>query len=52
MTDAEKIREIKNLIAEHGISIESGRYFGIPYHEAKGDLHKFIYDLLRVLSEE
>ena len=42
--------EIKALVKKHGIKIESGRCFGIKYHEAQGDLHKFIYELLAVLG--
>ena len=49
MSELEQIRE---LIKKHGIHIESGRCFGIPYHEAKGNLHKFIYDLLVVVPKE
>ena len=46
-----ELEQIRKLIKEHGIYIESGRCFGIPYHEAKGNIHKFIYDLLRVVTK-
>ena len=45
------VEEVEELISKHGIHIESGRCFGIKYHEAKGDLHKFVYDLLRVVTK-